>query len=317
VSPASEARPPRAHDDDTAGGTDHPTGEIHPEPRSHIDHGHERLVRKPVEQRSWRVAVHAAEDDVAFGERAGVIPALEIPLHGADGDRHLGLPDVPARDLGLVQVADVGALHAEDPRHVRSLDAIAIHGDDLADAEVRELGANHRAGPAKADDADPPSTQRALSISTECEHLSCEAEVAVLLAAGRGSRRDRASDGAHLGIDQRAVDQHPRDHRARPRHHERAVRHAWHEPGEAGQQAPVTKVVGVREPGVERHRVRVHREITELPYAAPAWPGRPNVRRRVVAKFPYAIVYVVEPAAIRILAIEHAKRRPGRWLHQL
>ena len=57
--------------------------------------------------------------------------------------------------------------------------------------------------------------------------------------------------------------------------------------------------------------------ITEMPRAAPAWPGRPNVRRRVVSKFPYAIVYVVEPAAICIIAIEHAKRRPGSWLHRL
>lgn len=57
--------------------------------------------------------------------------------------------------------------------------------------------------------------------------------------------------------------------------------------------------------------------ITEMPHAAPAWPRRPNVRRRVVSKFPYAIVYVVEPAAIRIIAIEHAKRRPGSWLHRL
>jgi len=57
--------------------------------------------------------------------------------------------------------------------------------------------------------------------------------------------------------------------------------------------------------------------ITELPLAAPAWPGRPSVRRRIVGKFPYAIVYVVEPAAIRIIAVEHAKRRPGSWLHRL
>jgi len=57
--------------------------------------------------------------------------------------------------------------------------------------------------------------------------------------------------------------------------------------------------------------------ITEMPRAAPAWPGRANVRRCVVPKFPYAIVYVVEPAGIRIIAVEHAKRRPGSWLHRL
>lgn len=57
--------------------------------------------------------------------------------------------------------------------------------------------------------------------------------------------------------------------------------------------------------------------IAELPRAAPAWPGRPDVRRRVVPKFPYAIIYVIEPAAIYVLTVEHAKRRPGSWLHRL
>jgi hypothetical protein len=41
------------------------------------------------------------------------------------------------------------------------------------------------------------------------------------------------------------------------------------------------------------------------------------VRRRGVGKFPYEIIYVVEPAALCIVAIEHAKRRPGSWLHRL
>ena len=46
------------------------------------------------------------------------------------------------------------------------------------------------------------------------------------------------------------------------------------------------------------HLGRTTRTITEMPRAAPALPGRPNVCRCVVAKFPYAIMYVVEPAAI-------------------
>lgn len=57
--------------------------------------------------------------------------------------------------------------------------------------------------------------------------------------------------------------------------------------------------------------------IAELPLAAPAWPGRPDIRKRVLAQFPYSIIYVVEPQAILVVAIEHAKQRPGKWLRRL
>jgi toxin ParE1/3/4 len=51
--------------------------------------------------------------------------------------------------------------------------------------------------------------------------------------------------------------------------------------------------------------------ITEFPEAAPLIRGR--VRKRVVAKFPYSLVYSVRPEAIRILAAAHHKRRPFYW----
>lgn len=57
--------------------------------------------------------------------------------------------------------------------------------------------------------------------------------------------------------------------------------------------------------------------IVERPLLAPAWPGRPDVRRRVLARYPYAILYTVEPEQIFVVAIEHAKRRPGYWLTRL
>lgn len=56
-------------------------------------------------------------------------------------------------------------------------------------------------------------------------------------------------------------------------------------------------------------------QIRQMPWSAPAWPERPDLRRRVLAKYPYAIVYmVVEPAEIIVVAVEHVKRRPGYWL---
>jgi toxin ParE1/3/4 len=37
-------------------------------------------------------------------------------------------------------------------------------------------------------------------------------------------------------------------------------------------------------------------------------------RRHLLPKFPYAIIYSIEPEHIRVLAIAHTKRKPGYWL---
>jgi plasmid stabilization system protein ParE len=57
--------------------------------------------------------------------------------------------------------------------------------------------------------------------------------------------------------------------------------------------------------------------ISELPNTWPAWRGHASLRRRVVKKFPYAIIYAVERRGIFVMAIEHTKRRPGYWLTRL
>jgi plasmid stabilization system protein ParE len=57
-------------------------------------------------------------------------------------------------------------------------------------------------------------------------------------------------------------------------------------------------------------------QIAELPLAAPAWPRRPDVRRRLVPTFPYAIIYVIERSEIYVLTVEHTRRRPDRWLRR-
>jgi len=37
-------------------------------------------------------------------------------------------------------------------------------------------------------------------------------------------------------------------------------------------------------------------------------------RRFLLPKFPYAIMYSIEPDHIRIIAVAHTKRKPGYWL---
>jgi plasmid stabilization system protein ParE len=41
---------------------------------------------------------------------------------------------------------------------------------------------------------------------------------------------------------------------------------------------------------------------------------RGAVRRRLVPRFPYAILYTLRPDAVRIVAVMNLKRRPGYWV---
>lgn len=42
-----------------------------------------------------------------------------------------------------------------------------------------------------------------------------------------------------------------------------------------------------------------------------------QVRRAVVRRFPYAILYLVETEAVIVLAVEHQARDPDRWKRRL
>lgn len=48
-----------------------------------------------------------------------------------------------------------------------------------------------------------------------------------------------------------------------------------------------------------------------------AWPavGAGN-RRYLLRRFPFSIVYRVEPLKVVIVAVAHARRRPGYWKHR-
>ena len=56
--------------------------------------------------------------------------------------------------------------------------------------------------------------------------------------------------------------------------------------------------------------------IRQHPAAWPVW-SRSDVRRRVLRRYPYAILYIVEGEVVVIVAVAHHKRRPGYWLPRL
>ena len=41
---------------------------------------------------------------------------------------------------------------------------------------------------------------------------------------------------------------------------------------------------------------------------------RDSVRRRLLRRFPYALLYKIKPGGIRILAVMNLKRRPSYWV---
>lgn len=45
----------------------------------------------------------------------------------------------------------------------------------------------------------------------------------------------------------------------------------------------------------------------------PDWDREPEVRSKGVETFPYRVVYFVRGESLVIVAIAHAKRRPGYW----
>lgn len=56
--------------------------------------------------------------------------------------------------------------------------------------------------------------------------------------------------------------------------------------------------------------------IVENPEGAPVISAE-GVRRKVLARFPYSLLYLVEPERIRIVTVMHHKRRPGYWTDRL
>jgi hypothetical protein len=49
----------------------------------------------------------------------------------------------------------------------------------------------------------------------------------------------------------------------------------------------------------------------------PGWKREPTVRSKGVTGFPYRVVYLVGTDVVVIVAVAHAKRRPGYWRERL
>ena len=54
------------------------------------------------------------------------------------------------------------------------------------------------------------------------------------------------------------------------------------------------------------------KRITEHPEAAPVVLG--SIRRRLLRRFPYALLYSVRVDTVRILAVMNLRRRPTYWI---
>jgi plasmid stabilization system protein ParE len=62
---------------------------------------------------------------------------------------------------------------------------------------------------------------------------------------------------------------------------------------------------------IERLIIQVRRQPNRF------WQFNPPARRVLAHKFPYSIVYLDHPDRVWIVAIMHAKRRPGYWRERL
>lgn len=56
-------------------------------------------------------------------------------------------------------------------------------------------------------------------------------------------------------------------------------------------------------------------QISRHPEAAALISG--EIRHKPLRRFPFSLLYVIEPDRIRILAVGHQRRRPGYWHHRL
>lgn len=44
---------------------------------------------------------------------------------------------------------------------------------------------------------------------------------------------------------------------------------------------------------------------------------RPGVRRRILRRFPYSILYTIDGESVVVIAVAHQSRRPGYWTRRV
>jgi plasmid stabilization system protein ParE len=59
-------------------------------------------------------------------------------------------------------------------------------------------------------------------------------------------------------------------------------------------------------------------QIGEHPEAWPLWHADRSYRKRILDRFPYVIFFVLrEPTEVDVVAVAHARRRPGYWVERV
>ena len=62
----------------------------------------------------------------------------------------------------------------------------------------------------------------------------------------------------------------------------------------------------------------VERAIASIAQSPLTWPKiEGELRRRLVRRFPFGILYYIEPEEIVIVAVSHLRRTPGYWKNRL
>lgn len=59
---------------------------------------------------------------------------------------------------------------------------------------------------------------------------------------------------------------------------------------------------------------RAFQSVFENPEACPVWRPAAPYRKHLLKRFPYVVFFRVDAATVEIVAVAHAKRRPGYWL---
>ena len=54
--------------------------------------------------------------------------------------------------------------------------------------------------------------------------------------------------------------------------------------------------------------------VLDNPEACPVWRRNRPYRKRSLKRFPYVVFFRIDSSTVEIVAVAHAKRRPGYWL---
>jgi toxin ParE1/3/4 len=187
------------------------------------------------------------------------------------------------------------------------ISAVSVH--EIAETEINEAADFYDLeSPGFQNSGPTPMTNGPVGRLTETTRRHFQRRRAHLW---RGRPRPRSLPSAGWSQGGRGRPPHGRMHPASENARQVLVRTPrGHDPEDPGVLDP-----HVRSPGLGNVFIneieRALESISEFPGAAPLIRGR--IRKRIVAMFPYALVYSIRGNEIRILAAAHQQRRPFYW----